>query len=50
MIAVDRKDNGAVVLLNDAVDAALAVVAFDLVFADRHPRIAINHARTQAPD
>src|ERR1700757_2566949 len=33
VIAVDGKDGGAVILVDDAIDAASAVRAFDLVFA-----------------
>ena len=39
VIAVDGKDGGAVILVDDAIDAASAVRAFDLVFAKAEPRI-----------
>jgi hypothetical protein len=39
VIVVDGRDGGAVMLVDDAIDAASAVRAFDLLFAKAEPRI-----------
>ena len=50
VIAVDGEDGGAVVLVDDAVDAAGAVGALDCVFANAEPVVAIDLAGGERAD
>ena len=49
-IDVDGEDDGAVLFVDDAVDAGLAVGAEDLVFADGEPGVAIDLAGGEGGD
>jgi hypothetical protein len=50
LIDIDGQDDRAIVLLYDAVDAALAVGAQDLVFAHAHPVVAVDFAAGERGD
>jgi hypothetical protein len=50
VIAIDGKDGGAVMLVDDAVDAVGAIGTFDRVFADGEPVVAIDLAGGEGAD